>query len=208
MKVVMAGLVVVMAFSAVAASGASAASWRVGGSELVGSASLAPAVKMVEEVRLEWYGGAMIRCAGVELKSASIVAPSGGSAEHLVFKGCGFISGSCSLKGTTIESRSLVLAAALGGSGPEDALVVKPASGKVLAEFTLTGASCARAGVDDLTGKVTLVLPSGREELVEQEVSMRTSAAGEELRLDGETGVSLKGAVKAGLVSGKAWSFS
>jgi hypothetical protein len=204
----MAGLVVVMAFSAVASASASAAVWHVGGSELVGSASLAPATKMVEEVRLEWYGGAMIRCTGVELKGASIAAPGGGSAEHLVFKGCAFTSGNCSLKGTTIESKSLALTAALGGSGPEDTLVVKPASGKVLAEFTLTGASCARAGLYDLTGKVTLVLPSGREELVEQEVSMRTSAVSEELRLDGETGVSLKGAVKAELASGKAWSFN
>jgi hypothetical protein len=208
MKAVMAGLVVVMAFSAVAAGGASAAAWRVGGSELVGSASLAPATKMVEDVRLEWYGGATIVCTGVELKGASIAAPSGGSAEHLVFKGCAFISGNCSLKGTSIESKSLALTAALGGSGPEDTLVVKPASGKVLAEFTLTGASCARAGVYDLTGKVTLVLPSGREELAEQEVSMRTSAASAELRLDGETAVSLKGAVKAELASGKDWSFN
>jgi hypothetical protein len=205
---VLVALVAVVALGAVGAGSASAASWRVGGSELVGSASLAPATKMVEEVRLGWIGGALIQCTGVELKSASVAAPGGGSAEHLVFKGCAFTSGSCSLKGTTIESKSLALTAALGGSGLEDTLVVKPASGKVLAEFTLTGASCARAGVYDLTGKVTLVLPSGREELVEQEVSMRTSAVSEELRLDGETGVSLKGAVKAELASGKAWSFN
>jgi hypothetical protein len=206
MKAVMAGLVVVMAFSAVAASGASAASWHVGGEELSLSAPLASATKMVEDVRLIESFGPEILCTGVELKGASIAAPAGGGVEHLVLTGCGVVSGACSLKGLAIESKPLSVAASLGGKSPEDVLSVKPASGKVFAEYQLVGPKCALAGTVQLTGKAKFVLPAGGEELVEQEVSMRTYASTGEL-VSGSSGVTLEGGLKAKLVSGKDWSF-
>ncbi len=202
----MLALVAVGAIGAVGAGSAGAASWHVGGSELVGSASLAPAVKMVEEVRLEEGFGIKIRCTGVELKGASIAAPAGGGIEHLVLTGCGVTGGSCSLKGLAIESKPLSVAASLGSKSPEDVLAVKAASGKVLAEYTLVGSKCALAGAVQLTGKATFVLPTGGEELVEQEVLMRTQQSGNELK-DGASGVTLEGGLKAGLVSGMGWSF-
>jgi hypothetical protein len=207
MKAVVAGLVVVMAFSAVAASGASAASWHVGGEELAGSAALASGTTKVEGVEFG-YGSVAVRCSGVELKGASIVGPSGGSVEHLVFKGCVFSPVSpCSVKGGgAIESKPLSVVAALGGKSPEDTLVLKPASGAVLAEFQVVGASCQLAGLARLTGKVTVVLPEGREELAEQEVLMRTTISSGELLWNG-TGMWLEGGVKVMLASGKAWSF-
>jgi hypothetical protein len=206
MKAVMGVAVVVMAFSAVAASGASAASWHVGGEELVGSASLASGTTAGG---VEFgYGSVEVRCSGVELKGASIVGPSGGSVEHLVFKGCVFSPGSpCSVKGGgAIESKPLSVVAALGGKSPEDTLVLKPASGGVLAEFQVEGTSCQLAGLVRLTGKVTVVLPEGREELAEQEVLMRTTISSGELKWNG-TGMGLDGGVKVMLASGKAWSF-
>jgi hypothetical protein len=207
MKAVMAVAVVVVAVSAVVSASASAASWHVGGEELVGSAALASGTTRVEGVEFG-YGSVEVRCSGVELKGASIVGPSGGSVEHLVFKGCVFSPGSpCSVKGSgAIESKPLSVAAALGGKSPEDTLVLKPASGAVLAEFQVVGASCALAGRVDLAGKVTVVLPEGREELAEQELSMRTTIGSGELTWN-STGMWLEGGVKAMLASGKAWSF-
>ncbi len=202
----MLALVVVGAIGAVGAGSAAAASWHVGGEELAGSAALAPAVKMVEDVRLEEGFGIKILCSGVELKGASIAALAGGGVEHLVLTGCGVTSGNCSLKGTAIESKALSVAASLGGKSPEDVLAVKPASGTVLAEYTLAGSKCALAGAVQLKGKATFVLPSGGEELVEQEVAMRTHESSGELK-DGSSGVTLEGGLKAKLVSGKGWSF-
>ncbi len=203
---VLVSLVAVVALGAVGAGSASAAAWHVGGEELAGSASLAPAVKMVEEVRLEEGLGIKIRCTGVELKGGSIAAPAGGGIEHLVLTGCGVTGGNCTLKGTAIESKPLSVAASLGSKSPEDVLAVKAASGKVLAEYTLVGSKCALAGTVALTGKATFVLPSGGEELVEQEVSMRTQQSTGELK-DGVSGVTLEGGLKAKLVSGMGWSF-
>ncbi len=199
-------LVVVGAIGAVGAGSAAAASWHVGGEELAGSASLAPAVKMVEEVRLEESFGIKIRCTGVELKGASIAAPAGGGIEHLVLTNCGVTGGNCTLKGLTIESKPLSVAASLGSKSPEDVLAVKAASGKVLAEYTLVGPKCALAGTVALTGKATFVLPSGGEELVEQEVLMRTLQSSGELK-EGVSGVTLEGGLKAKLASGMGWSF-
>jgi len=203
----MAVAVVVVAVSAVVSASASAASWRVGGEELVGSASLASAMSMTERVIWE-YGTVSLECGGVELKGASIVGPSGGSIEHMVFTGCEvYGSGGCFLKSATIESKPLSVAAALGGKSPEDALVLKPVSGKVFAEFQVGGVEgCLFAGVNQLKGKAMLVLPRGREELAEQEVLIRTTASSEEFKWN-EGFVAFTGGVKAKLASGKAWSF-
>jgi hypothetical protein len=206
MKAVVAAVVVVVAVSAIGASAASAASWWVGGSELSGSAALASGTTAGG---VEFgYSSVEVRCSGVELKGASIVGPSGGSVEHLVFKGCVFTPGSpCSVKGSgAIESKPLSVAAALGGKSPEDTLVLKPASGAVLAEFQVVGTSCQIAGSVHLTGKVTVVLSEGREELAEQEVLMRTTISSGELSWNG-THIWLEGGVKVMLASGKAWSF-
>lgn len=196
---ILAVAIAAIAFSATAAASASAAQWYVGGGALTGSAELASTTKVAENITLDW-NGLNIECAsGVTLTSASITAPAGGKLEHLVFKGCA-ASGVCSLKGTTIETKPLKIEAALGAKSPEDTLVLKPATGRIFAEFTLQGATCSRAGVEELTGPMTVVAPKGREELVEQEIAIHTDE--EEL-----SGWVVKGKFNAKTASGKAWSF-
>jgi hypothetical protein len=191
--------VVVLAFGAVGSASASAAQWYVGGSALAGSVELASTAKVVENVSLDWKGLTVQCGSGVTLTGGSIAAPNGGKVEHLVFKGCASDDG-CSLTSTTIETKPLKVEAALGGKSPEDTVVLKPATGRVFAEFTLQGATCSRAGVEELTGPVTVAVTKGREELVEQEVVAHTS--GEEL-----DGWVLKGKFDVKLASGKGWSF-
>jgi hypothetical protein len=191
--------VVVLAFGAVGSASASASQWYVGGSALAGSAELASTAKVVENVSLNW-NGLEVQCgSGVTLTGASIAAPSGGKVEHLVFKGCVSNDG-CSLTSTTIETKPLKVEAALGSKSPEDTVVLKPATGRVFAEFTLQGATCSRAGVEELTGPVTVAVAKGREELVEQEVVAHT-------RVEELDGWVLKGKFDVKLASGKGWSF-
>jgi hypothetical protein len=188
-----------MTFSATAAASASAAQWYVGGSALTGSAELASTTKVTENITLSFHGLTIECISGVTLTGASIAAPNGGKIEHLVFKGCAANDG-CSLKGTTIETKPLTVEAALGAKSPEDTLVLKPATGRIFAEFTLQGEPCGRAGVEELTGPMTVTAPKGREELVEQGIAIHTKS--EELN-----GWAVKGAFNAKTASGKAWSF-
>jgi hypothetical protein len=206
MKAVMAGLVVVMAFSAVVASGASAASWWVGGSELGSSASLASGTVVTEHVQLA-YSGLTVECSGVELKGADIAAHDGGQVEHLVLKGCASTSKNCALEGTKIESKPLSLEAALGEKGAEDKVVLKPATGTVLAEYVFTGSNCAFANEPvELTGKITLLMAKGREELAEQGFAFHVTESSKELKW-GSFSMALTGAAKLKLASGEGWSF-
>ncbi len=200
-------LVAVGAVGAVGAGSAGAASWHVGGSELVGSASLASLTSTLRNVKLESFDSPSIECSSaVELKGASITASAGGRIEHLVLRGCHVTSPSCSLGSEVIESNALTVEAALGGKSPEDVVVLKPATkGGVIAEYEIVGCS-SREGERALTGSIKLVLEKGGEELAAQPFAFDVTSASRELRL-GESGVSLTGAMTVKLASGKSWSF-
>jgi hypothetical protein len=201
-----------LALGAVGSASASASSWWVGGSELGSSEPLAAATTKVNEFRLTISApvDGKIACQGVELKGADIISHSGGSIEHLILKKCVYettLKNVCVLKSTTIESKALTLEAKLGSKSPEDELVVKPASGEVLAEIPFEYGSSTCLFNDEtvkLTGKAQLVLPKGREEAVEQPLHFTSS--GSELRFAG-TPAELTGEYKLKLSSGKGWSY-
>jgi hypothetical protein len=213
MRVVLAGLVVVMAFSATAVASASAAEWYVGGSALTGLAALASTTKTVSEVRINTGGpgfGGSISCEGVELKGADIAAKTGGQIEHLLLTKC-WGHGECDLESETIESKPLNVEAALGAKSPEDKLVLKPVTGTLIAEYKVTNPGepgCGGASKkNQISGKATLILPKGRGELVEQELLTNITELNSELKWDGGSAVTMEGAVSLKLASGKAWSF-
>jgi hypothetical protein len=207
MKAVMAGVVVVVAFSAMAAGSASAAEWYVGGSALTGSAALASSTKTVSgEVELSTEVG-RITCQGIELKGTSISAKAGGQIEHLLFTKC-WGHAECELASETIESKPLKVEAALGAKSPEDKFILKPVTGNIVAEYKVTnGSECGAPERNSINGKATLILPKGREELAEQELSLNLTDSTTELKWDNSSEVLVKGAVKLKLASGKAWSF-
>jgi hypothetical protein len=200
-KAVLAMVVVVVAVSASAS--ASAASWFVGGSELGTSASLAPSSQLMEGITWQ-FSNASIECTGLEFKAGEILAHNGGQVEHLVFTGCLLRAGtqSCALSSPKIESKPLKIEAALGSKSPEDTVVLKPVTGKVFAEYTIVGSSCALDEEDgEVEGQATFVLSKGREEAAEQELLVRGS-------LKAPFGSwTLGGKVKVKLSSGKSWSF-
>jgi hypothetical protein len=203
-------VVVVMALSATAAASASAAEWYVGGSALTGSAALASATKTVSEVRINTRFGGVISCGGVELKGADIAAKTGGQIEHLLLTKC-WGNNECDLESETIETKPLSVEAALGAKSPEDKLVLKPVSGTLIAEYKVTNPGepgCGGASKkNQISGKATLILPKGREELAEQELLANITEFNSELKWDGGSAISMEGAVNLKLASGKAWSF-
>jgi hypothetical protein len=201
---VLVALVAVLVLGAVGSASASASSWWVAGSELGSSEPLASTTAKVAEVTLSW-STLKIQCASVGLKGADIVAHTGGSIEHLVLQECTVNSSSCRVVGGKIESKPLKLEAKLGSKSPEDELVAKPASGSVLAEFEFENERCPLEGKQTLGGRLSFVLPKGREEGVEQELVLHESIAGE-LHM-GELPLTSEGAFKAKLVSGRDWSF-
>ena len=202
---VLAVAVVAMAFSATAATSALASQWYVGGSALTGSASLASATVTTQNYKFG-YGTNLVECdRGITLHSASISSPGSGQVEHLTFAGCKMISpAACKLASETIESKPLTLTAALGAKSPEDTVLVKPTTGKTIAELIVNGEGCPFGEPSILTGKMTLVLPKGREELIEQELTARTG----EHELEWENvEATLQGKSKLKLTSGAVWSF-
>jgi hypothetical protein len=109
--------VTALALGATTAASASASSWWVAGQELGSpSAELASTAKMTSPITL--YGlGITVECGSESLKltNASISSTDGGKIEHLLLSSCHTTSGSCSLQGTTIETKPLTVEAALGG---------------------------------------------------------------------------------------------
>ena len=200
----------------VGSASASASSWWAGGSKLASSEPLASSTTKVArfEILINTPGEqTVIECENVSLKGADIASPSDGSIEHLVLKECKVnpYDGSgpyCHLASETIESKALKLEAKLGSKSPEDDLVVKPASGVVLAEISFPAGQeqCPFSGKKpvSLYGEAQLVLPKGREEAVEQSLQFRSSEI--ELSFGGD-GAKLEGEYKLKLSSGKAWSY-
>lgn len=206
LRKVLASVFAIAAIGVVGTASASAAVWNMGGKELIGSESLASATNTHTNIKFE-FSGIDIECTGAKLTGGKITAPNGGQLEHLVFTGCVSTGSKCSLVGTKMESVALKLEAKLGANKPEDTLVIKPASGKELIPFEFSGSSCAYANEEyELTGQITAKLPTGQEELAEQELVFATTTASGELKW-GSFSMSLSGAVDVKLASGEAWSF-
>jgi hypothetical protein len=200
-------LVAVCALGAVASASASAAEWFVGGSPLTGSAPLSSTTVPTERIELYTTEAApIVVCEGLELETASITAKVGGQIGHLLFTECeARHSSTCTLVGTTVESKPLTIEAVLGGTSPEDKLVLKPVTKLAFLEYKFKGSSCPYTSEIAVTGKVKMPLPKGRDELAEQELVLAQSGSSE---LNWEAAeFHFGGKVKLKLSSGKAWSF-
>ncbi|MGH2912319.1 MAG: hypothetical protein ACRDJ3_07560 [Solirubrobacteraceae bacterium] len=202
---ILAGSITVLALTLGSTTGASAASWHVAGSELLTTASLASTTETVSTITLTAVGTQTITCSGkVELLTAVISHPAGGTIGHLVLNGCSG-QGACSLiEGSKIETKPLKIEAALGSKNPEDTLLLKPQTGTTFAEIKFPGEECVFFGTQKLTGQARFIMPHGQEELASQTIELHAGTA--ELRM-GSFEMLLGGSIKAKLTSGSAWSF-
>jgi hypothetical protein len=181
----------------------SASAWFISADNLGGAAPLVSTASVMESTKLK-TGETTIECTGISLNGAEIVAPSKGAATSIVFKGCTASGGGCSISKTEIGT--LPITAELTQQGVLEAKgAFLPATGKTFATIKYEGSECALSGVQPVTGKATLSMPTGQMEKTSQEVKLSTTTEGE-LKI-GSGSATLKGAYLLQLATGQPWSF-
>ena len=200
-----------MAVTALTASAASASQWYVGGKALSGSTGLAEATKVEESISFTLVAyNAKITCTSARLegekgKLADIIAPGSIGIGSLVLKGCTMSSpANCSVP-TQIETDPLTGQLALGTS-PADTVTLA-ATSNVFVTFEISGATCALVGEKPMTGKFTLLAPTGQEEQAEQTLAAQGSNEKPAGTMMAGSPVYLSGKLKVKLSSASKWSF-
>jgi len=209
-KVVFAGLVAVLAISAMASSSAMAAGegWLIKGTLLSGSAALATTA-FVDEEGVLTFSTTTIKCKANALSGTSpqIESPNKGSAVSLVFKECAITSaGECELEsGATIGTLPITTEVTLDGS-----LAVrgtfKPKTVTTFATIKLKGANCPETGKVPFTGTLAWLAPTGRDERTLQLLSVNATSSSGEFKIGG-TAAELKFSILVKLASSLPWSF-
>lgn len=147
--------------SAIAATG-----WVVNGTLLSGSAALATTSEVTENPKLT-ASGITIECAGKNLNwvSPQIESPSKNSADSLDFTACEVVgeeAGICTIGSTEIKTTPIVGETTL--QGMLGALItIGPKTKTTLATIKYSGSSCALQGLEAVTGKFMLELPTGQD---------------------------------------------
>lgn len=153
----------------VAASAADAAGWMVGGTQLSGTAKIAPTdAASYSEVSIP---GATVRCeaTSVEVVGGTIGPPASLELPSVTFKGCKTTTTACQLVGNEIEVGPLVgaeitLEGALAIRGKLSAKPTLP-----FMEFEFEGEDCALSGsVIRLKGGVDFLAPEAQDERTSQ----------------------------------------
>jgi hypothetical protein len=209
-KVAFAGLVAVLAISAMASSSAMAAGegWLINGTLLVGSAPLATTA-FVDQIGKLKFSTTEIVCKATTLSGVSpqIESPNMGTATSLVFKECSVTSGGeCKLEsGTTIGTLPILTEVTLDGPlGVRG--VFKPKTVTTFATIKLEGTGCAETGKLPIKGTAAWLAPTGQMEQTLQLLSVNVTEASKELEV-GSKAASLTGSILIALASLLPWSF-
>jgi hypothetical protein len=149
--------------------------------------------------------GFAITCTKLSLSKMEIIAKSDGKAKAWIFAGCSTTDGEpiCKLAGIEIETKPLVFEAEDLGT-KEAKIVVKPETGKALADIEIAGSLCALSGEEPIKGQITVSLPTGQEEKTEQEIVANTPSGEVDI---GAGSATLTGKAGLELESGDAWSY-
>ncbi|HEY3827612.1 MAG TPA: hypothetical protein VGL57_00305 [Solirubrobacteraceae bacterium] len=173
-----------------AATQAASAAWYVNGTVLTGTAALATTASVAEHVKLK-AGGVTVECTVSTLTTAGgeIKSPNKLAASKITFNECKG-SGSCTVPSSIA---TVPVTAELTEQSLQDTATFTPQSGTLFATIKYEGATCALAGTQPLTGKMTAKLPSGEEEETLQEVKANILEKSGELKL-GSSAAEFKGA--------------
>jgi hypothetical protein len=209
-KVVFAGLVALLAVSAMASNSAMAAGegWLINGTLLSGTAALATSA-FVDETGMLTLGSTTIKCSASSLNGTSpqIESPNKGSATSLIFKECAVTSGGeCVLSsGTSIGTLPITTEVTLDGPLAVRG-VFKPKTVTMFATIKLEGGNCAETGKLPIRGTAAWLAPTGQDERTLQLLSVNVTAASQELEL-GNIAISFKDSVLYKLASSLPWRF-
>lgn len=205
------GLVVLgglFALGTLATSTASAGEWDVGGTRLIGSAAIASPSVVLSHGQLQVpVAGVTIECLAPEfhINGGEIVAPDELRAKDLTFLKCSTgSSGNCSLANENILTLAIHGLAELDGT-LGTLIRLLPLPSKTISVLRFEGASCALLGVQPVTGRIDLLLPTGKDPSVLQLILAYSLF--EELRIGANEATlsGFTGDIK--LTSGKTWNF-
>jgi hypothetical protein len=189
--------------------------WWVEGKLLVGSELLAETttVPPAEPFELNMMGKGIatepftIRCSSVRLENAKIEGPSSRSEEHVVYENCIAVGKTeCTVATTPTQP----LKAQLEGVSGNEKLRFVPQSGKEIANYVVTGASCKVKGEYEADGEMIC-----NYKFVEAESHTHplefTASSGSKVKVRvnhaaKETAVPFTGTDEVHLASGKKWS--
>jgi hypothetical protein len=196
----MLGLLGVFALSAIAAPAASASpKWWVAEKLFEGKAALAEETSVTKPLKVE-ASGLTLECKKVKVKSGLIESPSSRSEKAEVFEECQ--AGGSACKTGTTETKPLK--ATLEGSTGAIKLKFEPQTGKEIAKFEITGASCTIKGTYTLTGTMICNYNGVETESIEHPLEF-TPTSGSEVEVNSKS-AKFSGTDEVLLASGEKWS--
>lgn len=204
-KLALATCLPLLALGALAsAASAATAGWMVNGSLLSGTKAVGTA-SISSAWQLE-VAGIIVSCNGSTIDNVhpELVAPNQAKAISFQFTECAVNSGSCFITKTLGIVPTITESTLDGALGIKE--TIKPQTKTLFATIKFEGAECLLAGTDPVTGKISVLDPSGQDEKTMQEFTSTTTAASGELRV-GSSGASVKGTALTKLASGEQWSF-
>jgi hypothetical protein len=189
--------------------------WWVEGKLLVGSEALTETttVPATEPFELNMMGKGIamepftIRCSSVRLENAKIEGPSTRREEHVVYENCIAVGKTeCTVATTPTQP----LQAQLEGSSGNEKLRFVPQSGKEIANYVVTGASCKVKGEYEADGEMICNYKFVETESLEHPLEF-TASSGSNVKVRvnhaaKETAVPFTGTDEVHLASGKMWS--
>lgn len=178
--------------------------WMINGALLTGTKALATTAATEENWQFS-AAGVVATCTGATVNSSSpqIKAVAGGAAASVEFGGCS-VNEHCTMP-TTIRTQPVVVEFTLDGALADKA-VFTPRTKNVFTTFDFTGAECALLGEQEITGKFSVLAPTGQDESTKQAVKAAVAVGSGELK-DGSAGIEVRGSVLERLASGETWSF-
>ena len=216
LKIALAALLAAAALSAAAADTASA-DWYVGGTKLATTAALTSKVHIDRLLGFRIpFTMTTVTCTGnattlLEIAGAIIIAEThpllGGIVlAALIVEHCTVVGAKgCALEKEKITTEPLE-AQIMNGPGTEDRLLFKPKTGKLVAEFILTGTECAIAGAQPLDGSFTMKLPTGETEETDQALEGLGTTENNSLEFGSNKAYVEGGDIQLELTSGSKWN--
>ncbi|HEY2768614.1 MAG TPA: hypothetical protein VGI76_10165 [Solirubrobacteraceae bacterium] len=191
------------ALSAFALASSASAQWMVNGTNLTGTAALAPGAPLDENVTINISGVSIVCTSSVELVSPQLEAGDKAPTNSLIFAGCS-ANGKCTVE-SNFKTVPLTATATLEGTLAIN-LIFKPKTKTVFGTLKFEGAECPLFGVQTATGTAKFLAPTGRDERLSQQIINNVTAASGELKA-GISNIEMKGSSLLKLATDLPWSF-
>lgn len=204
-KLVITACIGMLATSAFALTSAASAQWMVAGTTLTGTETFLE-LEVVHRIITLKAAGVTIACAGknINVRSDQLEAPDKISASSAIFNECSSETPTCNIT-KTIGTVPLQGTATLG-TGTAVNMTFTPKTKSIFTTIKYEGAECALLGVQPVSGKAKLNVPTGQTEREAQELEADIAEASGELKI-GSSPAELLGVWLQRITTHRVWSF-